>query len=76
MQYIKAKIQGAAVILVLIGQNTHNHEWIDAEVDLASSFHKEIICIRVPNTAGAVPPLLSKYRLIRFAPEAIKELIS
>ncbi len=75
-QQIKNKIQGAAVILVLVGQNTHNHEWIEAEVELANSFHKEIICVRIPGTTGAVPTLLSKYRLIIFELEAIKRLIS
>ena len=70
-QHIKSKIQGAAVVMVLIGQDTHNHEWIEAEVELANSFHKEIVCVRVPSTAGAVPLLLSKYRLISFEPDAI-----
>lgn len=74
--HIKSKIQGAAIILVLIGQNTHNHEWIEAEVELANIFHKEIICVRIPHTTGAVPPVLSNKRLISFDPEAIKKLIS
>ena len=75
-QHIKSKIQGAAVVLVLIGQDTHNHEWIEAEVELANSFHKEIICVRVPHTTGAVPSLLVSKRLISFDPNAIKKLIS
>ncbi|MCZ2129126.1 MAG: TIR domain-containing protein [Bacteroidia bacterium] len=75
-QHIKSKIQGAAVILVLVGQDTHNHEWIEAEVELANSFNKEIICVRIPHTTGAVPPLLTNKRLISFDPEAIKKLIS
>ncbi|MBI5216185.1 MAG: TIR domain-containing protein [Ignavibacteriae bacterium] len=29
-QHIKSKIEGAAIILVLIGNDTHNHEWIEA----------------------------------------------
>jgi MTH538 TIR-like domain (DUF1863) len=75
-QHIKSKIQGAAIVLVLVGQDTHNHEWIEAEVELANSFHKEIICIRVPHTTGAVPPLLTNQRIISFDPEAIKKIIS
>lgn len=74
--HIQNKIKGASVILVLIGQDTHNHDWIEAEVELANSFHKEIICVRVPHTKGAAPPLLSKKRLIGFDPNAIKRLIS
>lgn len=74
-QHIKSKIQGATVILVLVGQDTHNHEWIEAEVELAISFNKEIICVRLPHTTGAVPRLLTNKRLISFDPEAIKRLI-
>lgn len=74
-QHIKSKIQGAAVILVLVGQDTHNHEWIEAEVELANSFNKEIICVRIPHTTGAVPPLLTNNRLISFDPDAIRKLI-
>lgn len=75
-QHIKSKIKGAAIILVLIGQDTHNHEWIEAEVELANSFQKDIICVRVSNTTGAVPPLLKKFRIISLEIEAIKKLIS
>jgi hypothetical protein len=74
-QHIKSKIQGATYIFVLVGQDTHNHEWIQAEVELANSFNKEIICIRIPNTTGAVPPLLTNKRLISFDPDAIKKAI-
>lgn len=74
-QHIKSKIQGAAVIFVLVGQDTHNHDWIQAELELANSFNKEIICIRVPHTTGAVPPLLVNKQLISFEPDAIKKLI-
>ena len=74
-KHIQSKIQGAALILVLVGQDSHNHEWIEAEIELANSFHKEIICVRIAHTTGAVPPLLTKKRLINFDPEAIKKLI-
>jgi hypothetical protein len=34
--YLKRKIEGAAIILILIGDNTHNHDWIRVEVELAA----------------------------------------
>ncbi|MEC4004885.1 TIR domain-containing protein [Flavobacterium sp. SUN052] len=74
-EHIKSKIKGCAFILVLIGDNTHNHDWIDAEVELANSYHKKIICVRMPNTTGSVPNLLEKYDLIKFNPEPIKKII-
>ena len=74
-KHIQSKIKGAAVILVLVGQDTHNHEWIEVEVELANSFNKEIICVRVPHTTGAVPSLLTKSRLISFDPDSLKKII-
>jgi len=74
-QHLKTKIQGASCILVLVGNDTHNHDWISAEVELANSFHKEIICVRIPNSNGAVPTLLNKYKLINFDPDTIKKEI-
>ncbi|HXP49855.1 MAG TPA: TIR domain-containing protein [Bacteroidia bacterium] len=74
-QHIKNKIRGAAIVLVLIGQDTHNHEWIEAELELANSFNVGVICVRIPNTTGAVPPLLRNHKLIAFNPDLIKALI-
>ena len=74
-QYIRKKIEGAAFILVLVGQDTHNHDWIEAEVELANSFHKEIICVRIPNTTGVVPQLLINRKLIAFHPNSIKQYL-
>lgn len=71
--YLKPKIQGAAIVLVLIGKDTHNHGWIATEVELANSFHKQIICVRVPKTTGAVPKLLATKKIIAFDPKAIKK---
>lgn len=74
--HIKAKIQGASIILVLIGQDTHNHDWIESEVELANSFHKQIICVRLPQSTGAIPDILKKYRLINFDPKTIHKNIT
>jgi hypothetical protein len=60
---------------VLVGNNTHNHEWIEAEVELANRYNKEIICVRIPHTTGAVPPLLTNKRLVSFDPYPIKNSI-
>ena len=74
-QHIDAKIKGAAIILAFIGDDTHNHEWIEAEIELANSYHKEIICVRIPQTTGAVPPMLNKYKLVNFDPDSLKRVI-
>lgn len=74
-QHIRKKIEGAAIVFVLIGNDTHNHNWITAEVELANSFHKEIICIRIPNTTGAAPQILANKKEISFNPEPIQRLL-
>lgn len=74
-KHIQEKIKGASVILVLVGNDTHNHDWIKAEVELANSLHKKILCVRVPNTNGAVPTILTNYRLVNFDPDSIKKEI-
>lgn len=74
-QHIKSKVQGAAFVLILIGNDTHNHAWIEAEAELANSFHKEIVCMRVPQTTGAAPSLLSRKRVIAFDPDSLKKIL-
>ncbi|CAM1340959.1 TIR domain-containing protein [Tenacibaculum amylolyticum] len=73
--YLKKIIEGCAVIVVLIGNDTHNHDWIRAEVELANSFHKRILCMRIPETTGGKPVILKNYKEIIFHPnQIIKEL--
>lgn len=69
--FLKQKIKGAAVIVVLIGDDTHNHDWIRVEVELANNFNKKIICMRVPETTGAAPKILSNYDIVDFNPNQI-----
>jgi len=72
IEHLQKKIKGAAAVMVLIGQDTHNHFWIKNEVEYANSFHKKIVCVRVPDTDGAVPPILEKYHVFAFEPNVIK----
>lgn len=72
---ISRKIEGSALVFVLIGKDTHNHDWIQAEVEVANKHHKKIICVRIPQTNGAPPAILSKYKIIVFEPNAIKQAL-
>ena len=74
-QHIQKKIQGATVVLVLVGRDTHNHDWIKAEVELANNYNKAIICVQIPSTNGALPPILNKYKSIAFEPGALQRAI-
>jgi len=73
--YLKEKIRGSAFFLVLIGDNTHNHNWIKKEVELANSFHKKILCMRIPNTHGKKPGILGKFKELEFNPNQIMKEI-
>lgn len=70
-EYLKKKIEDAAIILVLIGNDTHNHDWIKVEVELANNFNKEICCVRIPNTTGGKPDILKKFEELKFDPDYI-----
>lgn len=74
-QHIQKKIQGAGIVMVLIGRDTHNHDWIKAEVELANNYNKKIICIRIPQTTGSLPPILANYKTVAFEPGAIQRAI-
>lgn len=53
-------------MLVLIGDNTHNHDWIKWEVEVANSACKEVACMRIPNTTGSKPQILNNYLELQF----------
>ena len=69
------KLRGAAVILILVGQDTHNHPWIQREFNFGIEYNKKICCLRVPNTDGGKTSYLKKYDVPRFDPNnLLKEL--
>lgn len=69
--HLSPKLRGMSVILVLVGDSTHNRPWVDYEVQYALSHHKAIIGVRVPNTHGAPPQALRERPLVAFNPNAI-----
>lgn len=70
-KHLKTRIEGAAIILVLIGNNTHNHDWIKIEVEFANNFNKTICGMRIPNTTGKKPAILKSYSELEFNPNQI-----
>ena len=71
-KHIKNKIEAASLVMILIGQVSYTTDWLESAVELAESLHKEIICVRIPRTTGAIPAMLEKYKLVAFEPEALK----
>lgn len=70
-KHIRPKIEGCAILMALIGDNSHNHSWVDYEIDVALSLNKKIIAVRLPNTTGAPPTKIRKLPLIRYKMKAI-----
>lgn len=56
--HIGPKVRGASAVLVLLGNDTHNHPWIEYEAQFAQSHHVKVLLVRIPGTRGAAPPSL------------------
>lgn len=54
--YLSPLISQCNSIIVLIGNDTHNHQAISYEVQNARSAGLKVISVRIPNTTGAAPP--------------------
>jgi hypothetical protein len=73
--HLKPRIRGAAVVLGLIGQDTHNHGWVRYELSVAASLNKRIILAQVPGTTGPAPEGFRHLPIIPLNPERLaKEL--
>jgi len=75
LNHLRPMINGASSVLVLIGRDTHNHDWIRAEVELSNSYHKQLIVARIPNTNGGIPSILVNRNVIAFHPDSIKKAL-
>lgn len=71
-EYLENKIRGVAVVLVLLGQDTHNHDWIRLEVEFAKKYNKKVCCLEVPGSTGGLPPILRGYRVLPYHPNSLK----
>ncbi len=52
---IKQQIHDSDILLILVGNNTHNRPWVDCEVKIARSIPKPAYWIRLPNRTGGPP---------------------
>lgn len=73
--HLKPKIRGAACVLCLVGQDTHNHGWVRYELQVAASLNKRVILIRIPNTSGPAPEGFRNLPMIDFDADTISEEI-
>lgn len=71
-EHLKPRIRGSSAILLLLGNNTHNHDWVRYELSVATSLNKQIIVARIPDTTGAAPEGFRHLPVIVLDPSAIK----
>ena len=73
--HLKPLIRGAAAVLCIIGQNTHNSSWVEYELDVATSLNKLIVLARLPGTSGAAPPRYRHLSIVPLDPSTLRKLI-
>ena len=73
--HLNPKVQGASAVLVLLGDDTHNHAWVEHEVQYARSVRKLVVPVRLPGTRGALPHNLRDLTPVTFEPEAIRRAL-
>lgn len=47
---IKGKISESPIFLCLIGENTHNSDWVKWEIDKAVELNKKIVAVKIKNS--------------------------
>ena len=61
-EILKPAINWAGTMVVLIGKDTHNREWVDWEIEYAIKKGKKIIGVYLPSETEAIlPPMLTKF---------------
>lgn len=73
--HLKPRIRGAAAVLCLIGDNSHNSGWVKYELDVATSCGKKIVLARIQGTTGAAPPGYRHLPIVTLDPSTLTALI-
>ncbi|MCA9708744.1 MAG: TIR domain-containing protein [Myxococcales bacterium] len=73
--HLRPLIRGAAAVVCLVGQDTHNHQWVKYELDAATSLNKPIILARIPNTSGPAPEGHRHHTIHSLDPSTIRNLL-
>lgn len=73
--HLRPLIRGAAAVVCLVGQDTHNHQWVKYELDAATSLNKRIIFARIPITSGLAPEGHRHHTIHPLDPSTIRALL-
>jgi hypothetical protein len=75
-KYLKDKISNSKALICLIGQDTHNATGVIYELSVASSLSIKIIPVRIPETYGGVPGIVSKLKILKWDAREINDELS
>lgn len=73
--HLRPRIRGAAAVICLVGNNSHNSNWVKSELDVATSLNKEIVLARIPGTTGAAPMGYRHLPIVPLDPSTLKKLL-
>lgn len=72
---VNALMNGAAMMMAVVGDNSHDRPWPRHEVSYMQSARKPVIVVRMPQTRGAAPLGLRDLPEMTFEPDAIARAI-
>ena len=75
-KYLKDKIRDCEALICLIGQDTYNATGVIYELSVASSLGIKIIPVRIPNTHGGTPNIISKLKILNWNAREINDELS
>lgn len=68
-------LKGAASLVLLVGDNSHNHEWVKYEVEAMLSAGRPVILARIPGTRGAPPASVQRLQEVALTPQSLREAL-
>lgn len=72
---IRNMINESHIVLVLVGDNTHNRPWINYEVNHGLCHDMEVIWTQLPGTFGAPPAKLRNQAPVPFKMWSLQETV-
>lgn len=70
--HLRTRMQGAAALVVLVGNISHDRPWIDYEVNHALSERMPVVVVRVKGTTGAAPRAVRGFAETIMDPSSIR----
>lgn len=74
-KHLSPKLRGASAVVVLVGNDTHNHHWVAYEAQHALSDRKKVVVARIRGTTGAVPEILRPLVEVPLDPTALRRAL-